>query len=172
TEVPLLTPWRDRSLRKGDTDPDPTGPVLAEDQPADDTGIDRREAPAKGLGHPATGAAAPDRAGVTVPPQTPAAPEAVGVKPEVRDAPRDGKADDLTKIRGVGPKLEALLNRLGVFHFDQIAEWTADEVAWMDENLEGFRGRVTRDHWVDQARQLAAGGETEFSARVKKGDVD
>ena len=67
--------------------------------------------------------------------------------------------------------VEALLHRLGFYHFDQIANWTADEVAWVDQNLEGFRGRVSRDGWVAQARTLAAGGETEFSTRVKKGDV-
>ena len=76
-----------------------------------------------------------------------------------------GGADDLKKIKGVGPKLEALLNRLGVFHFDQVAAWTAEEIAWVDDNLEGFKGRVSRDDWVAQAKILAAGGETEFSAR-------
>jgi hypothetical protein len=49
--------------------------------------------------------------------------------------------------------------------------WTADEVAWVDQNLEGFKGRVTRDNWVEQARLLASGGETEFSKKVDKGDV-
>ena len=171
TEVPLLAPWRDRSRSKGDAEPDPEGPVLSEGRPADGTGIDRREAPVMGKGHPETGAPVPEKAGAPVPPATPVVPEAVGVKPAGLDAPRDGKADDLKLIKGVGPKLEILLHRLGFFHFDQIAEWTADEIAWVDANLEGFRGRVTRDHWVDQARQLAAGDETEFSERVKKGDV-
>jgi predicted flap endonuclease-1-like 5' DNA nuclease len=60
---------------------------------------------------------------------------------------------------------------LGFWHFDQIAAWTADEVAWVDANLEGFRGRVTRDQWVAQAKTLAEGGETEFSKRVDDGDV-
>jgi len=101
-----------------------------------------------------------------------AAPAAeVGAKPEALAAPRDGGADDLKQIKGVGPKLEALLHKLGFFHFDQIAKWTGDEVAWVDENLEGFKGRVSRDGWVDQARRLAAGKETEFSKKVKKGDV-
>jgi NADH-quinone oxidoreductase subunit E len=44
-------------------------------------------------------------------------------------------------------------------------------VAWVDQNLEGFKGRVTRDTWVDQARLLASGAETEFSKKVDKGDV-
>jgi NADH-quinone oxidoreductase subunit E len=92
-------------------------------------------------------------------------------KPRGLKAPRKGAADDLKKIKGVGPALEALLHGLGYFHFDQIAKWTAAEVAWVDENVEGFHGRVTRDDWVAQAKILAAGGETEFSTRVEKGDV-
>jgi len=83
------------------------------------------------------------------------------------DMARDGKADNLKLIKGVGPKLENLLHSMGFYHFDQIADWTADEVAWVDENLEGFKGRVTRDGWVAQAKTLAAGGETEFSKRNK-----
>jgi predicted flap endonuclease-1-like 5' DNA nuclease len=94
-----------------------------------------------------------------------------GTRPEALDAPRDGGADDLKKIKGVGPKLEKLCNSLGFYHFDQIANWTADEVAWVDQNLEGFKGRVSRDNWVEQARLLASGGETEFSKKVDKGDV-
>ncbi|MEO1493326.1 MAG: NADH:ubiquinone oxidoreductase [Pseudomonadota bacterium] len=89
----------------------------------------------------------------------------IGRRPEALAAARDGKGDDLTKIKGVGPKLATLCNTLGFYHFDQIAAWTADEVAWVDENLEGFKGRVTRDDWVSQAKILASGGETEFSAR-------
>ena len=50
--------------------------------------------------------------------------------------------DDLKLIKGVGPELEALLHWLGFYHFDQIAAWTPEEVAWVDENLEGFHGRV------------------------------
>jgi len=95
----------------------------------------------------------------------------VGTRPEALDAPREGKADDLKKIKGVGPKLEQLCNELGFFHYAQIARWTADEVAWVDENLTGFKGRVSRDNWVEQARILAEGGETEFSARVDEGDM-
>ncbi|MEM9911740.1 MAG: hypothetical protein AAF922_13245, partial [Pseudomonadota bacterium] len=64
-----------------------------------------------------------------------------------------------------------LLHSMGFYHFDQIAGWSSDEVAWVDENLEGFKGRVSRDGWIDQAKTLAAGGETEFSKRVGEGDV-
>ncbi|WP_371036674.1 NADH:ubiquinone oxidoreductase [Rhodosalinus sp. FB01] len=79
-----------------------------------------------------------------------------GTKPATLSAPRGGQADDLKKIKGVGPKLETLLNSLGFYHFDQIAAWSEDEIAWVDENLEGFKGRVTRDDWVAQAKDLAA----------------
>ncbi len=69
-------------------------------------------------------------------------------------AARGGAADDLKQIKGVGPKLEQLLHSLGVFHFDQIADWKGAEIRWMDDNLEGFKGRVSRDEWVKQARIL------------------
>lgn len=94
-----------------------------------------------------------------------------GTKPRLLLAPREGGADNLKEIKGIGPKLEDLCHTLGVFHFDQIAAWTDDEVAWVDANLTGFKGRVSRDEWVSQAKILASGGQTEFSARVGKGDV-
>ena len=94
-----------------------------------------------------------------------------GVKPTTMDAPRGGKADDLKRIKGIGPKMEKLCNKLGFWHFDQIAAWSADEVSWVDANLEGFKGRVTRDVWVEQAKLLASGAETAFSKKVDKGGV-
>jgi predicted flap endonuclease-1-like 5' DNA nuclease len=99
-------------------------------------------------------------------PEAVVAPAAVGVAPAaaagaVRPAglaePRGGAPDDLKLIKGVGPKLEGMLHRMGYYHFHQIAAWTPAEVAWVDEHLEGFKGRVTRDHWVDQARALMSG---------------
>lgn len=115
-------------------------------------------------------AAAPAPAPVAEPAPVASAP-AGGSKPEMLSAPKGGTPDDLKKIKGVGPKLEAMLHGMGFYHYGQIANWTADEVAWVDENLEGFKGRVSRDGWVAQAKVLAAGGETEFSKRVEKGDV-
>lgn len=79
----------------------------------------------------------------------------VGERPEPLASARASGADDLKKIKGVGPKLEKLLHSMGVYHFDQIADWTPAHVAWMDENLQGFKGRVSRDDWVGQARDLA-----------------
>ena len=54
----------------------------------------------------------------------------------------------------IGSHAALLLNRLGVYHFDQIAAWTEAEVAWVDDHLEGFSGRVERDEWVAQAQVL------------------
>jgi predicted flap endonuclease-1-like 5' DNA nuclease len=94
-----------------------------------------------------------------------------GDQPTGLDGPRAGTGDDLKKIKGVGPKLEKQLNSLGYWHFDQIANWSAADVAWMDENLKGFKGRVSRDNWVAQSKTLSGGSETEFSKRVEDGGV-
>jgi predicted flap endonuclease-1-like 5' DNA nuclease len=127
-------------------------------------------APAKAAPAPAP-APAPAASTPAAPAPAPAAANGTGTRPEALDAPRAGGADDLKRIKGIGPKLEKLCNSLGFYHFDQIANWTSEEVAWVDENLEGFKGRVTRDTWVEQARLLAAGGDTEFSRKVDKGEV-
>lgn len=108
----------------------------------------------------AASVAAPIAAAVAaIPPKPEAAPAPVAeaVKPQGLSAARDGQPDDLKLIKGIGPKLEKLCHSLGYYHYDQIAAWTASEIAWVDENLEGFKGRVTRDEWVPQARDLAAG---------------
>ena len=65
-----------------------------------------------------------------------------------------GDADDLKKISGVGPKLEGVLNEIGVFHFWQIAEWGAEEIEYMDDRL-SFKGRIERDDWIKQAGEFA-----------------
>ena len=92
-------------------------------------------------------------------------------RPALLAAARGGVSDDLKRIKGIGPKLEAMLHGMGVHHFDQIASWTEAELAWVDDNLEGFKGRASRDAWVDQAKVLAAGGVTEFAQRVDAGEV-
>ena len=81
-------------------------------------------------------------------------------RPEGLDGPRAGKADDLKRIKGVGPKLEEMLHGMGVYHFDQVARWRAPELAWVDRNIEGFKGRVLRDNWVGQAKRLNREGQT------------
>ena len=74
-------------------------------------------------------------------------------KPSLLSAP-NGEPDDLKKIKGIGPKLEKELNGAGVYHFSQIAAWTDKEVAWADQNLVSFKGRISRDSWVIQAKEL------------------
>lgn len=70
------------------------------------------------------------------------------------DAPQ-GDADDLTRISGVGPKLNEKLNDNGVYHFWQIKDWGPSEIAFMDDQL-SFKGRIERDNWIDQATEFAA----------------
>ena len=90
-----------------------------------------------------------------------------GTQPKGLKAPKKGKADDLKSIEGVGPALEKLLNDLGIFHFDQIAAWGEAEIAWIDGNLKGFKGRATRDKWVAQAKLIGEVGMQEFLIRAK-----
>ena len=68
-----------------------------------------------------------------------------------------GKADDLKLIWGVGPAFEKLLNKIGLWHFDQIASWSAADIEHVDHLLKGFQGRIKRDDWVKQAKKLAKG---------------
>ena len=82
-----------------------------------------------------------------------------------------GGGDDLKRISGIGSKFEGLLHGLGIYNFQQVADWGPGEVAWVESSLEGFRGRVTRDDWIGQAKILAAGGETEHSQRVDRGEA-
>jgi NADH-quinone oxidoreductase subunit E len=64
--------------------------------------------------------------------------------------------DDLKAISGIGPKLEAVLNGLGVWTYDQIAGWGEPEIAWVDDYL-SFKGRIARDDWLGQAKALSSG---------------
>jgi predicted flap endonuclease-1-like 5' DNA nuclease len=104
------------------------------------------------------------RAPAPPPPVTPAAPLAAAglVKPRGLGAARGGKADDLKRISGIGPVNEKVLHGLGIYHFDQIANWTKSEVDWVDDHLK-FNGRIHREEWIRQARLLAEGNESEFA---------
>ena len=85
-----------------------------------------------------------------------AAPEAdvAEVAPEFLSE-KPANADDLTKIDGVGPKLQELLNEMGVYTFEQIAAWTPENVAYVDARLK-FKGRIERDDWIGKATAFAA----------------
>lgn len=85
-----------------------------------------------------------------------------------RITPAQGAPDDLTLLKGVGPKLNDILNGLGVTRFDQIAQWTAADIAEVDPYLEPFSGRIEREEWVEQARLLAAGDLAAYEARFGK----
>ncbi|PFG62787.1 NADH dehydrogenase subunit E [Thioclava sp. ES.031] len=179
TEVPLAAPWQSSGQRgpigtMGQERPrsaaqqdearkaaKKTEAKPAKDAPADKTGVTKSEAQA-------TSKARPESKREPEGTEAEAAEAETGEKPKLLDAPRDGGADDLKMIKGVGPKLETLLHSMGIYHFDQIAGWTDAELAWVDSNLEGFKGRATRDDWKGQAEKLASGAETEFSSRAKK----
>ena len=96
--------------------------------------------------------------------------DAVGSRPKGLPGPRDSKADDLKRIKGIGPVNEDKLNALGIYHFDQIMIWDRPVVRWVGTYL-AFPGRIDREDWLAQAKQLAAGEDTEFSKRVDKGEV-
>jgi len=69
-------------------------------------------------------------------------------------AAQDGEPDDLKEISGVGPVLEKKLHGLGITKFAQVAAFTADDIAKVDDAL-SFKGRIERDNWLDQAAELA-----------------
>ncbi|MFN4240862.1 MAG: hypothetical protein ACK4E5_09525 [Erythrobacter cryptus] len=96
--------------------------------------------------------------------ETPAPTPAPAPAPAPASAPAPS-GDDLTRIKGVGPKLVALLGELGITSYAQIASWSADDVARIDAELGRFKGRIMRDQWIEQARLLAAGDEAAFAAR-------
>lgn len=144
TEVPLTTPWLGAAAK-------PAKAAKAE-KPADKAQPAEKPAakPAAKAEKPAADVAA-----------------AGGKPPKGLKAPKKGGADDLKVIEGIGPALEKLCNDMGIFHFDQIALWGPAEIAWMDGNLKGFRGRVTRDKWVAQAKLIGEVGIEEFLIRAK-----
>jgi NADH-quinone oxidoreductase subunit E len=78
--------------------------------------------------------------------------------PKVR---KPAKPDDLKLISGVGPKLEGVLNGLGIYKFEQVSKWKKAEREWVDGYLK-FKGRIDRDDWIKQAKALAKGGEAEY----------
>lgn len=117
----------------------------------------------------------------TVPPELPETPETTAeptAEPVVVPAPAEpvsatpaeppaspAAADNLQLLKGVGPKLAALLAGLGVTRFQQIADWTETDIAAIDPQLGAFQGRIARDNLVDQAAYLARGDKAGFEAK-------
>ncbi|MCK8465461.1 NADH-quinone oxidoreductase subunit E [Aliiroseovarius sp. S1339] len=157
SEGPLLTPWLGKNATSGKAQPP---------KPAASAKPANKQKPVRKV-------PADDSKKIAKPPVKPAVAPVAGKetkKPRIMKAPRKSGADDLKLLKGVGPKLEGVLNGLGFWHFDQIAKWGAEEIAWVDDQL-SFKGRIERDGWVEQAKILAEGGETAFSRKGKKGEV-
>ena len=91
--------------------------------------------------------------------------EVLGIEP--RPAPA-GPADDLSRLKGVGPKFVARLNELGITRYDQLAEMNSNEAAHLDERLGPFQGRLARDRVIEQAHYLARGDTDGFEERFGK----
>lgn len=139
--------------------------------------VDRRDTLDEGAAPAARNQALIDAApaatqqGVPIPPPVP---EAIGgagvaVAAAVEDAQVEraehASADDLTRIKGLGPKLATTLGDLGVTRFSQIAAWSDADIDRIDSQLGRFEGRIRRDAWVEQAKYLAADDVAGFEAR-------
>lgn len=153
-------------------------PKPAAGKPVDATGATKQEARAESAGTPASPGTAPGGTASAAPGQPVAAaaaaeavlPEGPGTQPAGLSAPREGKADDLKLIEGIGPALEARLNEWGIFHFDQIAGWGPEEIAFADQHVPRFKGRCSRDKWVAQAKIIVTEGLERFLDRAKTND--
>jgi predicted flap endonuclease-1-like 5' DNA nuclease len=118
----------------------------------------------------------PSAAPIDVPPPVDAVP--LRAEPEIVAEPEAlvqpvpplpaGPADELTRMKGVGPKVASMLSAMGITRYDQIAAWSDHDVARVDAQLGTFKGRITRDQWVEQARLLAAGDRAGFEAKFGK----
>ncbi|MEM9279722.1 MAG: hypothetical protein AAGA76_14215 [Pseudomonadota bacterium] len=97
-------------------------------------------------------------------------PAAIGKKPAVLAAAPDGEGDDLTQIGGVGNALEKKLNAIGIYTFEQVSKWTADEQAWIGNEL-GFQGRPERENWSAEAKALAEGLVKQTALKSTRGAI-
>lgn len=88
--------------------------------------------------------------------------------PETAPAAATTEADDLLRLKGVGPKLVALLHGLGITRYAQIAAWTEEDVVRIDAQLGNFKGRITRDSWIEQAKFLTNGDKDGFEGKFGK----
>ncbi|MBY6054836.1 NADH-quinone oxidoreductase subunit E [Leisingera daeponensis] len=173
-EVPLLTPWIGKDgvvagRAAADAPPKaPEAPKPAAKQAEEAAKAAPKKAAAAEPSSPEGAAAKPQEADAKPQETVAKAQEAAAEesRPVILKEALGGLPDDLKLLKGVGPKLEEKLNGLGIFHFEQIAEWTEAEVAWVDARLQ-FKGRIERDGWIEQAKRLQVGDETEFAKRAK-----
>ena len=88
----------------------------------------------------------------------------VGINSHPRVEPVKGPGDTLTQLKGLGPKAASILADLGVTRFEQIASWNEADVAAIDARMGAFKGRITKDRWVEQAKLRAKGDKAAFEA--------
>ena len=114
--------------------------------------------------------AAPEPVVAAPPPPAPAPVAAPAPEPVAAPEPvtASAAADDLSRIKGLGPKLQALLPTLGITTFAQIAAMTEADLAELDTKLGAFAGRPAKDNWVEQAKFLAAGDTAGFEGKFGK----
>ena len=79
--------------------------------------------------------------------------------------------DDLKRVRGIGPEIEAALHRVGVRRYAEIAGWSASDVDKVSKTL-GLKGRIEHENWIEQAQVLSKSGETAFSRRYDRGEME
>jgi len=120
----------------------------------------------KAASQPAKAVASKPAAAAAKPAKAPAAKPATAAAPKTARAKsrKPSGADDLRRLIGIGPVNERRLWEHGITTFAQIADWTAADIEQVEHYLQ-FGGRVEREHWVEQAKLLAAGNETEFARR-------
>jgi predicted flap endonuclease-1-like 5' DNA nuclease len=139
---------RERPYMKAATPPPPAPEAAASPSPGVTSGVPLEDDPVD-----------------VAPPPVPLASEFAGIAlpPHSTDHP-----DELTKLKGVGPKLAALLNDQGITRYEQLASLDDQELAALEERLGAFKGRLTRDRVVEQARLLASGDTAAFEATFGK----
>jgi predicted flap endonuclease-1-like 5' DNA nuclease len=145
-------------LVRGAEDADSNRPVRLADAIRDNAAAGQPRAPRSDLGHLRSVRSEALRG---EPPEV--------VRPSILARPVSG-FEDLKRIRGIGVLIEKKLNSLGIISYEQIANWTGADIDRISQILD-FKGRIERENWVEQARILAAGGNTEFSRRMDRGDM-
>ena len=141
-------------------------PAVSSDVPKPERAPDAAGTPLPTPAAALVSAPAPAPAPIAVPVAAPApAPTPVAAPAAPAAAPI---ASDLTQIKGLGPKLAATLADLGITRVEQIAALTPDAAAALDAKLGVFKGRMTRDRWIEQATLLSAGDRAGYEAAFGK----
>lgn len=92
-------------------------------------------------------------------------------KPLILSSPRPSGKDKLIKIKGIDAKVEKDLNKLGIFHYNQIAAWSNKNCDWIEEFLL-LPGTAKKNQWIEQAKILESGKETVYSQKIENEEVD